>query len=382
MFIPRIHLQNLKKLLLPNKVIVLAGARRVGKTTLIKKLIEELNSENALPLKILLINGDDIFERSFLESQSIQKLKDFIGQNKILIIEEAQYISQIGLNLKLIVDHIPDIKIIITGSSSLNIAGEIGEPLTGRKFDLRLFPIAQMELNLIENTAQTAANLENRLIFGCYPEIVITADIELKKRLLKEIVNSYLLKDILQINGIKYSNKLISLLQRLALQIGQTISFNELGAQLGFNRKTIERYLDLLEKTYIIFRLQGFSRNLRKEISKNPKYYFWDTGIRNALLANFNPLHLRNDVGALWENYIISELLKKDEYRNRMASFYFWRTYDRQEIDLIEIFQGEIFAYEIKWAPKKLKPPAAWQKNYPQSHFKTITPENYLELIS
>ena len=382
MFIPRIQLQNLKKLLLPNKVVVLAGARRVGKTTLIKKLIEELNSKNSLSQKILLVNGDDIFERSFLESQSIQKLKDFIGQNKILIIDEAQYISQIGLNLKLIVDHIPDIKIIITGSSSLNIAGEIGEPLTGRKFDLRLFPIAQMELNLIENTAQTAANLENRLIFGSYPEIVITADIELKKRLLKEIVNSFLLKDILQVNGIKYSNKLISLLQLLALQIGQTISFNELGAQLGFNRKTIERYLDLLEKTYIIYRLQGFSKNLRKEISKNPKYYFWDNGIRNALIANFNPLHLRNDVGALWKNYIISELLKKDEYGNRMASFYFWRTYDKQEIDLIEIFQSEIFAYEIKWTRQKLKPPAAWQKNYPQSHFNTITPQNYLKFIS
>lgn len=239
-----------------------------------------------------------------------------------------------------------------------------------------------MELNAIEQTVETAAHLETRLLYGGYPEVITAQGEDLRQRYLKEIVNSYLFKDILQFNGIKHSGKLVSLLQLLAFQIGKTVSLNELGSQLGMNKITVERYLDLLEKTFVIFRLQGFSRNLRKEISKSPKYYFWDNGIRNTLIANFNPLALRNDTGELWENYIIAERLKKNEYENNFVNYYFWRTYDRQEIDLIEEKNGRLTAYEIKWGKQPARPPVAWGKAYPEVSFYIIHRENYLQFIT
>lgn len=381
MFIPRKQIVNLKKLLLPNKVVTLYGARRVGKTTLINKFIDELQQNPLFKNNILFISGEDIISRSFLESQSIQKLKDFIGKNRLLVIDEAQYVNKIGLNLKLVVDHIKGIYVIATGSSSFQLAEDAGEPLTGRKFDLKLFPIAQTELAKVEDAQKTASDLETRLLYGGYPEVITTEGEELRKRCLMEIVNSYLFKDILQLNGIKRSGKLVSLLQLLAFQIGNTVSYSELGSQLGLNKNTVERYLDLLEKTYVIFRLRGFSRNLRKEISKNPKYYFWDNGIRNALIANFNPLQLRDDKGKLWENYIISEFLKKSEYENEFANFYFWRTYDQQEIDLIKEKDGQLTAYEIKWGQQTVRVPFAWKKVYPGAAFHIIKKENYLRFI-
>ena len=381
MFIPRIQLHNIRQLLLPNKVITLYGARRVGKTTLVRKFIDEIRETFTFKDKVLFIDGEDIVTRSFLESRSIKKLKDFIGDNKLLVIDEAQYINHVGLNLKLIVDHIENIHIIATGSSSFQLSGEIGEPLTGRKFELKLFPLGQIEIGQVEEAWETRANLETRLLYGSYPEIVTAGSEEIKRRYLKEIVNSYLFKDILQLNGIKHSAKLVSLLQLLAFQIGKTVSFNELGMQLGLNKITVERYLELLEKTFVIFRLQGFARNLRKEISKSPKFYFWDTGIRNALIANFNPLKLRDDVGALWKNYIIAERLKMSEYQNDFAKFYFWRTYDQQEIDLIEEKDGRLKAYEIKWQKQTKRVPKAWQKAYPKAAFYTIHADNYLEFI-
>ncbi len=381
MFILRKQNENIKRLLLPNKVVILYGARRVGKTTLVKKFIEELRKTSLLKNAVLFVSGEDIINRSFLESQSIQKLKEFIGNNKLLVIDEAQHVNNIGLNLKLIVDHLDNIRVIATGSSSFQLAGNTGEPLTGRKFELRLFPVAQTELKDIENRGETAANLEARLIYGGYPEVITADNGDMRRRYLKEIVNSYLFKDILQLNGIKQSGKLIALLQLLAFQIGKPVSFSEVGAQLGLNKITVERYLDLLEKTFVVFRLGGFSRNLRKEISKNPKYYFWDTGIRNTLIANFNPLRLRNDIGELWENYIIAERLKKNEYENTLVNYYFWRTYDRQEIDLIEEKEGQLTAYEIKWNDKPVRRPAAWVKNYPTAAIYTIHKENYLPFI-
>ena len=378
LYVPQEHLNNLKWLLSPNKVIIIYGARRVGKTTLVKKFIEKITKQEE---KILFVNGDDIIVRQYLESQSINKLKEFIGDSSLLIIDEAQYIRNIGLNLKLIIDNIQNIKVIATGSSSFDLSKDVGEPLTGRKYSLKMLPLAQIEISRIESRHETKANLDSRLIYGSYPEIVITKNNGKRREYLREIVSSYLFKDILELEGIKHSSKLLQLLQLIAFQIGKEVSFNELGRQLGMSKNTVEKYLDLLEKVFIIFKRTGFSRNLRKEVTKNHRFYFYDNGIRNALIENFNPLALRNDIGQLWENYIIGELFKKQEYSRKKANNYFWRTYDKKEIDLIEEKEGKLFGYEIKWKNKKIKIPKEWKENYPNTIFNVIHQENYLDFI-
>jgi predicted AAA+ superfamily ATPase len=377
-YIPQKQLENLQKLLTPGKVIVLYGARRTGKTTLLNKFLETLPSNAE---KVLFVNGDDIITRQYLESQSIEKLRDFVGNHSLLIVDEAQYIQQIGLNLKLIVDHIPGIKVIATGSSSFSLAKDMGEPLTGRKFTLRLFPLAQLEISAVEKRHETEANLEARLIYGSYPEIVTTRDNFQREAYLRDLVGSYLFKDILELEGIRYSQKLVQLVQLLAFQIGKEVSITELGNQLGMSKNTVEHYLDLLEKVFVIYRRSGFSRNLRKEITKSSRFYFYDTGIRNALIGNFNPLAMRNDTGELWENYIVAERLKANEYRQRAFNAYFWRTYDRKEIDLIEESGGKLRAFEVKWQEKTIRPPSDWQNAYPNSKFQLIHRGNYLEFI-
>ena len=299
MYILQQQLKNLLNFLEPQKAVIIYGPRRCGKTTLLTEMIKNLKE------KYLLVSGEDIAVQDYLGSQSIEKLKSFIGDNKFLIIDEAQKISNIGLNIKLLLDHIAGLKIVATGSSSFDLALQVGEPLTGRKYTLKMFPLAQMEINNIQSRAETDANLEQRLIFGSYPEIILTKDNVKRIAYLKEMISSYLYKDILELEGIRHSDKIVRLLQLLAFQIGKEVSFNEFGQQLGMSKNTVDRYFDLLEKTFVIFKLRGFSRNLRKEISKNPRYYFYDTGIRNALINNFNSLVLRNDVGMLWENYII-----------------------------------------------------------------------------
>jgi len=382
MYIHQKQIENLQQLLAPGKVVVLYGARRVGKTTLIKKFVENYLRENPSEAsRVLLVNGDDIVVRQFLESQSIQKLKDFVGDHSLLVIDEAQYVTQIGLNLKLLVDHVPHLKIIATGSSSFDLAKDIGEPLTGRKYVLKLFPLAQMEISQIEKPHETSANLESRLLWGTYPEAVILADNRRREEFLRELVSSYLLKDILELEGIRHSNKLVQLLQLLAFQIGKEASLNELGTQLGMSKNTVERYMDLLEKVFVIYQLSAFSRNLRKEITKSHRYYFHDLGIRNALIGNFNPLALRNDVGQLWENYIITERLKRQEYLRQFTQFYFWRTYDQKEIDLVEEREGKLFGYEMKWQHQPAKAPKDWQAAYPEASFQIVHRENYLNFL-
>jgi len=374
-YIPQKHLENLKKLIKPNKVIIIYGPRRCGKTTLLLKFLETVSE------KYLLVNGEDIFIQEYLSSQSIIKHKNFIGDHKFLAIDEAQKIPNIGLNLKLIIDNITGIKIIATGSASFDLNQKLGEPLTGRKITLRLFPLSQTELSQIEKLHETKANLETRLIFGSYPEVVLAKDDRERILYLKELVNSYLFKDILEMNGLKHSNKLVKILQLLAFQIGNEVSYSEIAGQVGLNKKTIERYLDLLEKVFVIFKIRGFSRNLRKEISKSPKYYFYDLGIRNALINNFNPINLRNDIGPLWESYIISERIKKQEYLNIQTNNYFWRTYDKKEIDFIEEREGKLYAFEIKWKDEETIPPLDWQTAYQNSEFSVISQNNYLEFI-
>lgn len=374
-FIPRRHLENIKRYLKPQKVVVVYGPRRSGKTTIVKKFVEGFSDP------YLFVSGEDIHIQSFLSSQSIEKLKSFIGKNKLLIIDEAQAIKNIGINLKLAVDHIEGLSIIATGSSSFDLSQKVGEPLTGRSYHLKLYPLAQCELSQIENVAQTKAHLEERLIYGSYPEVLTEVDIRNKEVYLREIVSSYLLKDILMFEGIKHSQKLLSLLQLLAHQLGREVSITELGTNLGISKNTVDRYLDLLEKTFVIIKIGGFSRNLRKEIVKNSRYYFIDNGIRNAIINNFNPLNLRNDVGMLWKNYIVTERIKLLEFNMTPTNLFFWRTYDKKEIDLIEERDGSLYGYEIKWGGKSPKVPIEWVDTY-NGQYKVINKDNYYDFIT
>jgi len=376
-YIPQKQLERLKNLACPGVVVVIYGPRRVGKTTLVNEYLKGVKE------KYLSVNGDDVTVQEYLSSQSVEKLKSFIGEHRLLVIDEAQYIENIGVNLKLIADHIPGVKIIATGSSTFDLAKKVGEPLTGRKFTLRMFPLAQLELQAREQPHETKARQESRLIYGSYPAVVTSATDAEREMLLNETVDSYLLKDILELEGLKNRKKVRSLLELLAHQIGKDVSFTELGSQLAMSKNTVERYIDLLEQVFVIIGVRGFSRNLRKEISKNQRYYFCDVGIRNALIRNFNPLRLRSDTGALWENYLFMERMKKREYENISSNTYFWRTYTQQEIDLIEERGGALYGYEFKWSKSKTRSaPTEWTRAYPDAKFETITQENYIAFIA
>jgi predicted AAA+ superfamily ATPase len=298
----------------------------------------------------------------------------------MLFIDEAQKIPNIGQNLKLIVDTIPGIGIFVTGSSAFDLRQKIGEPLTGRSRNYFLFPFSQLEMN--ESALQSKENLETRLIYGCYPQVVLSETDSEKIEWLESIKNGYLLKDILELDNLKDSLFILNLLRLLAFQVGNDISLSELANSLRVSRKTVVRYLELLEKCYVIFSLHGFSRNLRKEFSKSPRYYFWDNGIRNAVISNFNQLAMRDDIGRLWENYCISERRKMNHYQGRLVNYYFWRTYDMKEIDLIEESDGMLYGFEFKWSEKKVKPPKEFLESYQKSSFEVITRENWLDFIT
>ena len=377
MYLKRAIFDKFLHKLAPNKVLILLGARRTGKTVFISQIIEKLNDP------CLLLNGEDITTIDILRNRSIENYKKLLHNKKVLIIDEAQKVPEIGNILKLIVDEIKGIKIIATGSSTFDLSNKLGEPLTGRKVSFHLYPFAQMEFAHAENLIQTKDRLEDRMIFGNYPELEHYITREEKTEYLKEIVSSYLLKDILVFEGIRNSSKLFDLLRLVAFQIGKEVSYNELGNKLQMSKNTIERYLDLLSKVFIIYKLQGFSRNMRNEVTKTCKWYFYDNGIRNTLIANHNPLNLRNDVGELWENYLFSERIKYHDYTGMLVNKYFWRTYQQQEIDWIEERGGRLYAYELKWNPaKKVKPPSAWNEAYPGAGFEVLNRENYLSWIS
>ena len=376
-YIPQAQMARLRRATGPGKVVVVYGPRRVGKTTLVRRYVQEYDRD------ALVVAGEDVTVRAFLESQSLAKLKAFVGRRRTLIVDEAQYVQQIGLNLKLLADHVEGLRIIATGSSSFDLAQRAGEPLTGRKTTLLLLPLAQLELREVESAHETAAHLETRLIYGSYPEVVLMASNEDRALYLKELVAAYLFKDILQLEGIRHTDKLLRLLQLIAFQIGREVSVTELGAQLGMNKNTVERYLDLLEKAYVLYSRRGFSRNLRKEITKSRRYYFYDNGIRNGLVSNFNALSLRSDVGGLWENYVLAERLKYNLYTGRLAESSFWRTYDRQEIDLVEEWGGHVSAAEVKWSPRsEARAPRGWRHAYPDSSFRVVHQGNYLDFIT
>ena len=365
------------KKVLPNKVLLLLGARRVGKTAFIKNYLESIPKESYLQL-----NGEDILDADLLKERSVNNYKRLLANVELLVIDEAQNIPEIGLILKLIVDSIDGIKIIATGSSVFDLSNKLGEPLVGRKNTIYLFPLAQLEFSKHENYKETVEKLEERLLFGSYPELEQYADWKDKQNYLNEIINSYLLKDILVFDGIKQSNKVFDLLKLIAFQVGKEVSLQELARQLGISKNTVENYLDLLSKVFVIYKVPGFSRNLRKEITKSNRWYFYDNGIRNGIIGNFSRLESRNDVGDLWENYLASERVKYQNYNQISVSNYFWRTYDQQELDWLEEENGLLRGYEFKWSGnRRAKIPGGFAKGYPEASFQVVNKENYLDFI-
>ncbi|MBI5700465.1 ATP-binding protein [Candidatus Saganbacteria bacterium] len=372
----RYYSEKLLDLLEPNKVLVLYGPRRVGKTTLIEEFIKGYNG------KVFLGFGDDAKTKDILKTQEIEKIRNYFGGYHVIIIDEAQKIPDIGLSLKLIVDHLPNIKVIATGSSSFDLANKIGEPLTGRQRIIRLFPLSSMELKEQFGAVDAEKRLDDLLIYGSYPELLLKANYNNKMEYLSSLRDSYLYKDILELENLRNSDKIADLLRLIGFQIGNEVSLNELGNALDLSKQTVEKYLDLLEKAFVIIKVRGFSRNLRKEISKTARYYFWDNGVRNSIINNFNSLAARNDVGQLWENFLFIERFKKRSYQNILSNVYFWRTYDQKEVDLVEEREGKLFGYEFKWGDKKARKPKLWLQTYTNATYEVINRDNYLGFIA
>lgn len=374
--IPRAY-EPLEERLAVNKALVIFGPRRVGKTTLLKKMLDETK------LNYKLDSGDNIRTQQVLGSQDFEQILAYAEGYSLIAIDEAQNIANVGMGIKILLDQFPGLRVIVTGSSSFELAGQLGEPLTGRKTTLTLYPIAQSELLMQRNQFELRESLPQFLVYGAYPEIIQAATNQDRIDLLMEIANSYLLKDILAFDRIKSSRNLLDLLKLLAYQVGEEVSLTEVSTQLGVDVKTVKRYLDLLEKSFVVFRMNGFSRNLRQEVTNKAKYYFYDNGIRNAIISQFNPVADRNDVGALWENFLQVERLKHRQYSKIYGNMYFWRTYQQQEIDLVEEREGNLFAYEFKWSSNKGgKVPSDWTKTYPNASYQVIHPNNYWKFIA
>ena len=357
------------------KAIIVIGARQVGKSTLFKMIIDKQN------LPTLQLNCDEPETRDMLSNTNIAKLRLLIANNRIVVIDEAQRVENIGMTLKLITDNFPDIQLLVTGSSSFELQDKLNEPLTGRKFEYHLFPISTAEILKSEGLLKVNQTLEQRLIFGSYPDIITHANDA--KELLTNLAGSYLYKDLLSLDSVRRPALLGKILIAIALQVCSEVSYNEIAQTVGTDNKTVEKYIDLLEKCYIIFKLGAFSRNLRTELKKSRKIYFYDNGIRNAILNNFAPLSLRQDTGALWENFIISERIKHNQYSGKYVNSYFWRTTTQQEIDYIEECDGQFSLFEMKWNPRRgsTKFPASFETAYDVKEKFVITPDNWIEHI-
>lgn len=376
MLIDRILTEKVRNDLKPKKVIAVLGSRRTGKTEILKKIHAESTGT------AVFLNGDDIETHNLLEYRSSENYKRLFGSVNLLIIDEAQEINEIGKKLKLIVDTLDTLCLLISGSSAFELNNQVGEPLVGRMSVYRLYPIAQLEFGSVENPLETRARLEERLVFGSYPELLHLESRSSKEKYLREMVYAYLLKDILAFEGIKKRDKILSLLQMIAYRTGSEISIEGLGNDLQISKNTVEKYLDLFSKVFIIYPVSGFSRNADNEITRKKKWFFTDNGIRNALINRFVPLSMRDDIGILWENYLNSERIKKLDYQDCFAQDYFWRTTTHQEIDRIETEDREIRAYEYKWGESRVKVPSQFLKHYPEASFQVINSENYLDFIA
>lgn len=371
--VERVLEEIVKNKLNTGKAIVLLGARQVGKTTLLKKLFG--NS-----VDVLWLNGDEIDVQALFSTISATRLRTIFGNKKTIVIDEAQRITDIGLRMKLITDQIPDVQLVVTGSSAFELANKINEPLTGRKWEYKMYPISFGEMVKHHGLLEEKRMLPHRMVYGYYPDVINNSGIE--KEILKQLSDSYLYKDVLLLEQIKKPDGLLKLLQALAFQVGSQVSYNELSQLCGLDSKTVEKYIVLLEQTFIVFRLGSFSRNLRSELKRSRKIYFYDNGIRNALIANFNQVELRQDVGALWENFVISERMKTLHYEQKWVNSWYWRTKEQKEIDCIEEQNGKLTAYEFKWNPKaKTKIPKLFLETYKGSQFQIIHRENIEDFL-
>ena len=374
-FIARTLQAKIEERLAPGKAVLIYGARRVGKTILLKEIFNKIEGK-----KMLLI-GEDMDVQNMLQNRSVHHYRQLFEGMNLLAIDEAQSIPEIGSVIKLIIDEIPHIQVIATGSSSFDLLNKIGEPLVGRASQFLLTQFSIREIAQKQNGMELRQNLENRIVYGSYPEVVGMTSNTMKEEYLRDIVNAYLLKDILAIDGLRNTAKMNRLLQLVAFQIGSEVSYEELGKQLGMHRETVEKYLDLLSKVFVVYKLGAFSRNMRKEVSKAGKWYFYDNGIRNAIIGDFKDANSRMDMGKLWENFFITEKLKDNQNHLLHCQFHFWRTYDQQEIDLIEEKNEVINAYEMKWGKKLPKAPAGFMKTYTGADFNVVNPDNYLEFL-
>lgn len=378
MKIKRYYLDRISSMLQPGKVLAIYGPRRAGKTTLIGDFLQTWHEG-----RYFLGTGEDRSVREVLESSDAILMRNAFSGYALVVIDEAQALSNVGAGLKLLVDTLPEVKVIASGSSSFQLASGIGEPLTGRRRTATLHPVSAMELAANFGGMALRQRLDELLVYGSYPEVLTTENGQEKAEALHELCSAYLFKDILAFERLRNADKIHRLLSLLVFQVGKEVSLTELGAGLGMNRLTVERYIDLLEKTFVIFRLPGFSRNLRSEVTKTSRYYFRDNGIMNAIVNNFNPLANRsgNDIGALWENFVVSERMKKQEYNRIMANNYFWRTYERQEIDLVEEREGRLFGYEIKHGKASPSTPSLWSENYPDASYQVVSRQNFADFI-
>ncbi len=367
----RLIKNRIEKNINSGKAIVVVGARQVGKTTLLKELLKDK--------EYLFLDADDPATRSVLSNPTTEQIRSFIGNYKYVFLDEAQRIKGIGLTLKIITDQFEDVQLFVSGSSSLDLGSELNEPLTGRKWEYELFPISWEEYEQEIGFIKSEQQVENRLLYGLYPEVLNNRGQE--RETLKNLVNSYLYRDILAFSDIRKPEVLDKLLQALALQMGSEVNYNELSRLIGINKVTIQKYIDILEKGYVIFRLNSFSRNIRNEIKQNRKIYFYDNGIRNMIIGNFSSLDLRIDKGALWENFLVSERRKQNLYKNTFAKMYFWRTKQQQELDFVEEKDGQITGFEFKWNDKKTKIPKTFVENY-KAGIRMIDRKNFRTFVS
>lgn len=369
------HLEkNIQSLLGGKKAIIIMGARQVGKSTLLHQMLGTRQD-------VLWMNGDDLDVQELFSNMTSTRIRAILGNRRLIVIDEAQRIANIGLRLKLITDQVPDVQVIATGSSSFELASKVNEPLTGRKREFHMYPLTFCEMVQHTQFLDEVRMIPHRMVYGYYPEVVANPGDE--QSTLKELSDSYLYKDILSLDSINKPDKLVRLLKALALQIGSQVSYNEIGTLIGLDSKTVERYVDILEKSFIVFRLGTFSRNLRNELKISRKIYFWDLGIRNAVIGNLAQVENRTDAGELWENFVIAERMKKNAYTNSFAQSYFWRTRQQHEIDYLEEENGELRAFEFKWNARKanVKCPESFQTAYPTASYQVITPENVEEFL-